>query len=183
MGLKLHEAERDKIFISSKHYSISPSRSLSLGLGKIGHLIADVMGGNKSKYQGEDNNCSRARRLICIKVVDSNEWIHHASRGALEVTHHIVKDCCAIENSLILREKQDITGKRGEACFKYYILLHRGTETLLPIIKLENCKKKKLWMIFFSTINAFYQSWGVGYTPPAQTRGCTCKPSFQWWTT
>ena len=43
MGLKLHEAERDKIFISSKHYSISPSRSLSLGLGKIGHLIADVM--------------------------------------------------------------------------------------------------------------------------------------------
>ena len=73
MGLKLHEAERDKIFISSKHYSISPSRSLSLGLGKIGHLIADVMGGNKSRYQGEDNNCSRARRLICIKVVDSNE--------------------------------------------------------------------------------------------------------------
>jgi hypothetical protein len=55
-----------------------------------------------------------------------------------------VKDCCAIENSLILREKQDITGKRGEACFKYHILLHRGTETLLPIIELENCKKKKL---------------------------------------
>jgi hypothetical protein len=73
MGLKLHEAEQDKIFISSKHYSFSPSRFLYLGLGKIGHLIADVMGGNKSKYQGEDNNCSRARRLICIKVVDSNE--------------------------------------------------------------------------------------------------------------
>lgn len=73
MGLKLHEAERDKIFISSKHYSFSPSRFRYLRLGKIGHLIADVMGGNKSKYQGEDNNCSRARRLICIKVVDSDE--------------------------------------------------------------------------------------------------------------